>query len=87
MTVSVIIPTYNRESLLSYAIDSVLQQTEPASEVIVIDDGSEDNTETMVRRYGLSVRYIKQDNRGVGAARNLGISIAKGKYLAFLRLR
>lgn len=84
MTVSVIIPTYNRESLLGYAIDSVLKQTSPATELIIIDDGSEDNTERLVQRYGPSIRYIKQKNCGVGAARNLGISLAKGKYIAFL---
>jgi glycosyltransferase involved in cell wall biosynthesis len=84
MTVSVIIPSFNREKLLSNAIDSALRQTLPASEVIVVDDGSEDNTQAVVRKYGSQVVYIRQENKGVGSARNLGISVAKGKYISFL---
>lgn len=85
-TVSVIIPTYNRENRIGNAIRSVLSQTFPDFEIIVVDDASQDNTKEMVA--GLSderIRYIKHDkNRGGSAARNSGIKTARGKYIAFL---
>jgi glycosyltransferase involved in cell wall biosynthesis len=82
--VSVIIPTYNRAHLLLEAIDSVLQQTFVDREVVVVDDGSTDDTEMRVRGYGDRVRYIKTWNGGVAHARNIGTRHARGRYLTFL---
>jgi glycosyltransferase involved in cell wall biosynthesis len=83
--VSVIIPTYNRKLWLQQAIDSVLAQTYPNVEVIVVDDGSTDGTrEALVTRYGKRIRYIYQDNQGESRARNHGAALAQGEYLAFL---
>jgi glycosyltransferase involved in cell wall biosynthesis len=83
--VSVIIPTYNRRDLLPRALDSVLAQTVPVDEIIVIDDGSTDGTDDMLRaRYGDRVRYVWQPNAGVSAARNHGLRLAQGRYLALL---
>ena len=84
MKVSVIIPTYNREELLCEAINSVLSQSFTDLEIIVIDDGSTDNTETRVSQFDKRVRYIKQNNRGVNAARNRAMSLSKGEYIALL---
>ncbi len=84
-TVSVVIPTYNRAHLLGRAIQSVLDQTYRDFELIVVDDGSTDNTEEVVE--GLSderVKYIRHEkNKGGAAARNTGIKAAKGQYIAF----
>ncbi|CAN4278633.1 glycosyltransferase [Pseudoxanthomonas sp. LjRoot125] len=83
--VSVIIPTYNRRDLLPRALDSVLAQTLAVDEIIVIDDGSTDGTDDMLRaRYGDRVRYVWQPNAGVSAARNHGLQLAQGRYLALL---
>ncbi len=80
-----IIPTYNRRDLLPRALDSVLAQTVPIDEIIVIDDGSTDGTDDMLRaRYGDRVRYVWQPNAGVSAARNHGLRLAQGRYLALL---
>jgi glycosyltransferase involved in cell wall biosynthesis len=81
--ISVIIPTYNREAFITHAIESVLAQTYKDYEIIVIDDGSTDNTKEQVEAYGDQVRYIHQENRGPSAARNKGIQNANGKYIAF----
>jgi glycosyltransferase involved in cell wall biosynthesis len=82
--VSVIIPTYNRASLISEAIDSVLQQTFSDFEIIVVDDGSTDDTEAVVKVYGDQVRYVWTPNGGTGHARNVGMQHASGQYLTFL---
>jgi glycosyltransferase involved in cell wall biosynthesis len=85
-TVSVIIPTYNRALLIGKAIKSVLNQTYHDFEIIVIDDGSTDNTEETVKSFNnFKIRYIfHSDNRGVSAARNTGIRASRGKYIALL---
>lgn len=85
-TVSVIIPTYNRAHYLGEAIESVLKQDnrDCQIEIIVIDDGSTDNTREVLRKFGSSIRYVYQDNRGAGAARNRGIDEATGEWVAFL---
>ncbi len=82
--VSVIIPTFNREKYVTKAIESVLAQTYRASEVIVVDDGSTDQTERVLREYKEKITYIHQKNSGVSAARNAGIQSARGEWLAFL---
>jgi glycosyltransferase involved in cell wall biosynthesis len=81
---SVIIPTYNRTALLREALDSVFAQTFTDYEVIVVDDGSTDDTLQMLAGYGNRVRIFQQSNQGPGAARNLGAKHAAGDYLAFL---
>ena len=83
-TVSVIIPTFNRASWVGRAIDSVLVQSLPASEVIVVDDGSTDDTRSLIRSRYPGVIYVERPNRGVSAARNVGIRRAGGDWLAFL---
>jgi glycosyltransferase involved in cell wall biosynthesis len=83
--VSVIIPTYNRSYIVREAIDSVLSQTLSDIEVLVVDDGSTDDTEQVVEAFGdVRLKYIYKDNGGVSSARNLGISKAGGEYVAFL---
>lgn len=85
--VSVIIPTYNRAHLIGDAIESIIKQTYSNWELIIIDDGSNDNTEEVVTRYvaqDARIFYHKQRNAGSGGARNTGIRLAKGKYITFL---
>ena len=83
--VSVVIPTYNRCSIVRRAIDSALNQTRPAREVIVVDDGSTDGTAEWVKKhYGCRVRVIAQSNKGVAGARNSGILEASSDLIAFL---
>ena len=82
--VSVIIPTYNRGWIIKEAIDSVLSQTYDSYELIVVDDGSEDNTSEILDNYGNNIRVIRQSNRGVSAARNRGIVSSKGRFIALL---
>jgi len=86
--VSVIIPTYNRANLLSRTVRSALNQTLQDFELIIIDDGSIDNTEEVVKNFqgkDQRVKYIKHEkNKGGGVARNTGLKNAKGKYIAFL---
>jgi glycosyltransferase involved in cell wall biosynthesis len=82
--VSVIIPTYNSARYLVEALESVLAQTFRDVEVLVIDDGSTDETPEIMKRYGEPVRYLRQENAGVAAARNRGIGESSGKYIAFL---
>ena len=84
--VSVIIPTFNRAHIISRSIESVLRQTLSDYEIIVVDDGSTDNTRTLLRdRFGDTVSYIgKPNNEGLSAARNTGIERARGTYIAIL---
>lgn len=83
-TVGVIIPAYNCDRYISQAIDSVLQQKGCQFEIIVIDDGSTDSTAEVLKQYGDRIRYIKQKNQGVAAARNHGIEVAQADLIAFL---
>lgn len=83
-SVAVVIPTYNRAHLLERAIGSVLEQSRPADEIVVIDDGSTDETSRLVGEKFPTVRYLNQPNRGVSAARNLGISETESEWIAFL---
>jgi len=84
MRISAIIPTYNNPELLTRAIRSVLAQTSPVDELIVIDDGSTDHTEQAVAVFGSQVRYIRQVNGGTSAARNRGAREARFEWLSFL---
>jgi glycosyltransferase involved in cell wall biosynthesis len=80
--VSVIVPAFNSSTYIGETIQSVLEQTHSALEILVIDDGSTDNTADVVRRY--PVRYFCQQNAGPSAARNTGIANARGEFIAFL---
>lgn len=85
LTVSVIIPTYNRRMQIMHAIESVLAQTAPVDEIIVVDDGSSDDTVAAVReRFPSGVKVLTQKNAGVSAARNRGVREARGEWIAFL---
>lgn len=82
--ISVIIPSYNRRHLLGYTINSILNQTLPPYEVIVVDDNSTDGTISWLEeQYKSKVKIIKNVGKGPGAARNTGLNIAKGKYIQF----
>lgn len=84
MSVSVIIPSYNRAHTLSRAIDSVLEQTLPADEILIVDDGSTDDTHDLITQKYPQCRYLQQPNLGVSAARNLGIQSAHSDWIALL---
>lgn len=82
--VSVIIPAYNGDRYLAAAINSILAQTYQDYEIVVVDDGSTDNTPQVVQQYGGRVQYLSQANQGVAASRNLGLTASRGEYIAFL---
>ncbi|HEY3028083.1 MAG TPA: glycosyltransferase [Pyrinomonadaceae bacterium] len=83
-TVSVILPVYNGEQYLRFAIESVLGQTLQNFELIVVDDGSSDATPEVARGYGELVRYVRQENTGVAGAFNQGLRLAAGRYISWL---
>ena len=83
-SVSVIIPTYNRIEFLAHALDSVFSQSYASAEVIVVDDGSDDQTIEKLSPAYPSVQFLRQSNQGVSAARNLGIMKAKNPWIALL---
>ena len=83
-TVSVVIPTYNAARYVEAAVNSVLGQTFRDVEVLVVDDGSTDGTEAVLASYGKAIRYFRQENSGVSAARNRGIQESTGRYVGFL---
>ncbi len=82
--VSVIIPLYNLKHYIKEAIDSVLNQTYPKIEIIIVDDGSTDNPETVLNEYRNRIKVIRQENEGLASARNTGIKNSEGEYLVFL---
>ncbi|MBN1846266.1 MAG: glycosyltransferase family 2 protein [Sedimentisphaerales bacterium] len=82
--ITVVIPAYNAGRYVGRALDSVLAQTYPAAEILVVDDGSTDETGRIARSYGPPVRCIRQENAGVSAARNTGVEAAGGDWIAFL---
>ena len=84
MSFSVVIPNYNNGATLARAIESVLGQGHAAHEIIVVDDGSSDDSADVCARFGARVRYVRQQNAGVSAARNHGARLASGNWLAFL---
>ena len=81
---SVIIPAYNVEGYVSEAIESALAQTYPYIEVVVVNDGSTDGTEKMIEPYLDRIVYVKQDNQGLAATRNVAVRVASGEYIALL---
>ena len=83
-SVSVVIPSFNCGSFVSQAIDSVLAQTCAPAEVIVVDDGSTDDTAERLEPYMDRIRYVFQENRGVSAARNRAVAESRGHCVAFL---
>ena len=84
MTISAVIPAYNSADFIADAINSILKQTYPVAEIIVVDDGSSDNTEHIVRNLPGNIHYYKQTNQGPSVARNQGIKMAGGDWIAFL---
>ena len=82
--ISAVIPAYNCEKYIGRAIQSVLSQTRPVDEIIVVDDGSTDTTAEIVRSFGDKVKLIQQENAGECAARNTGIKAASCQWVAFL---
>ncbi|MGD1918033.1 MAG: glycosyltransferase family 2 protein [Pleurocapsa sp.] len=82
--VSVVIPAYNAAHFLGQALESIFAQTYTEYEIILVDDGSTDNTKTILEPYLSRINYIYQPNKGVAAARNKGIEIAQGRLIAFL---
>jgi len=83
-SISVVIPVHNGAVTIGRALDSVLAQTYPPHETIVVDDGSSDDTEVIVSGYGTAVRYLCQENSGPAMARNRGVELASGDWIAFL---
>lgn len=82
---SIIIPTYNRAYIIQMAITSVLAQTDQDWELIIVDDGSTDNTKEVIEKYNDNrIRYLFQKNAGVAAARNHGLLVAQGEWIAYL---
>jgi glycosyltransferase involved in cell wall biosynthesis len=88
ITISCIVPVHNGERFLRETLDSILQQSYPVHETIVVDDGSTDNTPVIVEQYiaanGGRIRYLRQENSGPAAARNVGICLAESEYIGFL---
>ncbi|MFM7661679.1 MAG: glycosyltransferase family 2 protein, partial [Bacteroidota bacterium] len=85
MLITVVLPTFNRAHLISLCVDSLLLQTYQNWELIIVDDGSEDETATVIKRYtDARIRYIYQENAERSAARNNGIEHAKGEWICFL---
>lgn len=84
MAISVVIPAYNAGAYIGEAVESVRRQGQAIREIIIVDDGSTDNTSEVVANLGNDIRYIKQENAGPSAARNLGIHLATSPLIAFL---
>src|SRR5215475_2242760 len=82
--ISCIVPVYNGEKYLAEAIETIVQQSYRPLEIIIADDGSTDGTAKVAERYSNLLRYLRQDNAGTAAARNLGLSAAVGEFVAFL---
>ena len=83
-TVSVVIPAYNSSKFIARAIDSVMEQTHHPNEIIIVDDGSTDNTAEIIKSYGDQIYYIHQQNSGASVAHNAGIKAAASRWIAFL---
>ena len=83
-SVSVVIPAHNAEATIGPTIESVRRQTIRDVEIIVVDDGSTDDTPAQVQRCGPAIRYLRQKQQGVSAARNYGLRESTGEFVAFL---
>jgi glycosyltransferase involved in cell wall biosynthesis len=83
-SISVVIPTYNRWNLLNRALSSVVNQTYPAHQIIVVDDGSDESVSDSLRHSFPDVQFLRQENKGVASARNLGIKQSTGEWVALL---
>jgi glycosyltransferase involved in cell wall biosynthesis len=84
MKISVVIPAYNAEKFLQRSVQSVLEQTEKPFEIIVVDDGSKDNTAGVAAKFGKQIQFVTQTNGGPAKARNTGMRMAQGDWIAFL---
>lgn len=82
--VSVVIPTFNNAAMVGKAVESALAQTYPNVEVIVVDDGSEDDTSGALSAYQGKIEYIRKPNGGAGSARNAGVRASSGEWVGFL---
>ena len=82
--ISVVMPCYNAEKYLAEAIDSVLGQSYPSVELILVDDGSTDSSKNIARHYGKRLAFLEQENQGPYRARNRGFEASQGEYIAFL---
>ena len=85
--ISIIVPVYNTEKHIERCLDSIMKQDYPNFEVILVNDGSTDESGIIIQKYKekyKNISYIKQENKGVGAARNAGIKVAKGDYISFV---
>jgi glycosyltransferase involved in cell wall biosynthesis len=82
--VSIVIPTFNRARYLPDALDSIFRQDVDAVQTIVVDDGSTDDTESVIAAYGRCVRYVRQTHQGTASARNAGVALATGSFVSFL---
>lgn len=83
--ISVVVPTYNSQDTIKRCIDSILNQTYSNIEIVIIDDGSRDNTKSVIMQYNSKkINYYYQNNSGVSSARNYGVNVSTGKYIAFL---
>jgi glycosyltransferase involved in cell wall biosynthesis len=82
--ISAVIPTFNRKKTITRAIDSIIAQEYSAYEIIIVDDGSNDNTKEIIKSYRDKIRYFYQKNSGVATARNFGVYIANSEWIAFL---
>jgi glycosyltransferase involved in cell wall biosynthesis len=82
--VSVVIPNYNREHLIGQTLENMLNQSVPPYEVIVVDDGSTDDSREVIRSFGDRIHLIEQSNQGPGAARNRGLAASSGDYIQFM---
>ena len=83
-TIAVVIPTHNRARILGRAIESVLAQTRPPDEILIVDDGSTDETPEFVAGYGPALTLVRKDQGGVSSARNLGVERSRAEFIAFL---
>ncbi len=82
--VSVIIPNYNRAAIIGETIENMLSQTLTPHEIIIVDDGSNDNSLEVLKKFGNKIQLITQSNKGPGAARNAGLAVATGTYIQFM---
>lgn len=83
LRISCIVPVFNGAQYLEGSLESVLSQTHPPIEVIVVDDGSTDSTPSVAQAFGPRIRYVRQDNAGPAAARNRGVELSMGEFVAF----